>query len=62
MLIREVDKRLHRMDYGAGSREAADGDLDRDDLVDWRVLLRSSMLWIERLAASEERLGVQTEG
>jgi len=62
MLIREVDKRLHRMDYGAGSREAADGDLDRDDLVDWRVLLRSSTLWIERLVASEERLGVQTEG
>jgi len=62
MLIREVDKRLHRMDYGAGSREAADGDLDRDDLVDGRVLLRSSTLWIERLVASEERLGVQTEG
>jgi len=62
MLIREVDKRLHRMDYGAGSREAADGDLDRDDLVDGRVLLRSSTLWIERLVASEERLGVQTAG
>jgi hypothetical protein len=50
MLIPEVDKRLHRLDYGATSLRAFMVGVERDDQEKGQSALGSNKSWCERPA------------